>query len=84
MRKLCIAVILFSFLGYAPLNSFFHNGFKSEMDSVIQKIKYSDGLSEVTKKKVEDFLINADKSVEELAALAPVLLKEAINLFKSG
>ncbi|MEH7332234.1 hypothetical protein V7161_06325 [Neobacillus drentensis] len=84
MRKLCIAVIIFSILGYGPLNSFFHNGFKTEVDSVFQKIKDSAGLSEETNKKVENFLVNADKSVEEIAALAPVLIKEALNLFKSG
>jgi len=54
MRKLCLAVVIFSLLGYGPLTSFFHseNGIKESTLQMIEKWKKSE-----TENKGETFLI---------------------------
>lgn len=39
MRKLCLAVMVFSFLGYGPLQSFFHSNFEIKEKEISQNLK---------------------------------------------
>ena len=68
MRKLCIAVIAFSFLGFGPLKSFFQNDVKTDgnqigKDSFMQRLKETNQFLPLSgeNSKVETFLITENE-----------------------
>lgn len=61
MRKLVIAVIFFSFLGFGPLKSFFQNEKSTNGTSIIQTIRDSSGLNE-DGKKAKVFIVTEENS----------------------
>jgi anionic cell wall polymer biosynthesis LytR-Cps2A-Psr (LCP) family protein len=78
LRKLCIAVIVLSFLGFGPLKSFFHSVQKIEGKStngipIVQSIKNSTQIFSQNK-KVENFLIT-EVSSEKTSPKVSMLLK---------
>lgn len=76
LRKLCIAVILFSFLGYGPLESYFHKNVKTDGNqengsTVFQKLKETaDSIPlSADEPKLESFLITENKGNNNSAAM---------------
>jgi anionic cell wall polymer biosynthesis LytR-Cps2A-Psr (LCP) family protein len=58
MRKLCLAVIILSFLGFGPLKSLFHNEISTNGDALVKKLTESSGLSSLSKdNKAENYLV---------------------------
>jgi hypothetical protein len=78
LRKLCIAVIVLSFIGFGPLKSFFHNvknveGKSAEGIPSIQTLKNSSEIFS-NKPKVKNFLIT-EVDAENKAPRAAMILK---------
>lgn len=76
LRKLCIAVILFSFLGFGPLESYFHKNVKTDGNQengsmVFQKLKeIADSIPlSADDPKLESFLITENKGNNNSTAM---------------
>ncbi|WP_413309406.1 hypothetical protein AA0X95_12855 [Bacillus sp. 1P10SD] len=88
MRKLCIVVIAFSFLGFGPLKSFFQNDLKTDgkeigENSFIQKLKETTKILPLSGEdsKVETFLITENEINNNSLSpnLAMIISRDASN-----